>query len=359
MIEQKASPSSFLRWREIPGGVWTLGFVSLLMDVSSEMIHALLPLYLAAGFGASMLTIGVIEGLAEATALIVRVFSGALSDALGKRKLLAALGYGLAAFTKPVFPLAPSIAWIVTARVIDRIGKGIRGAPRDALIADLTPGDLRGTSFGLRQSLDTVGAFVGPLAAIGLMLVFANDFATVFWIAVIPAAASFLLIVFAVREPDGIAPTGESKVFDFGRLRALPRGCWLVVGLGALFTLARFSEAFLILRTNQLGLPLAIAPLALIVMNLAYAPMAWRRARSPIRSAAWVCWPLGSRCSRWRRLGWRLPPVSWARSSALCFGVCISASRRACSPPSSPTRRLPICAAPRSACSTWCQASQC
>src|SRR5665811_1348751 len=163
------APRSILRWREIPGSVWALGLVSLFMDVSSEMIHALLPLYLVTALGASTLTVGIIEGIAEATASIVKVFSGALSDWLGKRKFLATLGYGLAAFTKPVFPLATTFGWLVAARFIDRIGKGIRGAPRDALIADIAPAGLRGASFGLRQSLDTVGAFLGPLIAIVVM----------------------------------------------------------------------------------------------------------------------------------------------------------------------------------------------
>ena len=179
---------SLLRWREIPAGVWALGIVSLLMDLSSEMIHALLPLYLVTVLGMSALTVGVIEGIAEATATIVRIFSGALSDRLGKRKLLAAAGYGLAALTRPVFPLATSVGWLVAARVLDRVGKGIRGAPRDALIADLAPPDLRGASFGLRQSLDTIGASLGPLLAIALMLLLANNFTAVFWIAAIPAS---------------------------------------------------------------------------------------------------------------------------------------------------------------------------
>src|SRR3954454_21328885 len=194
--------SSFLRWREIPGGVWALGVVSLLMDLSSEMIHALLPLYLVTVMGASALTVGIIEGLAEATAQIVKIFSGALSDRLGKRKLLAAIGYGLAAFTKPVFPLAPSIGWLFAARFVDRIGKGIRGAPRDALVADLSPAELRGASFGLRQSLDTIGAFLGPLLAIALMWWTSDNFKAVFWVAVVPAFLALALIVFAVREPD-------------------------------------------------------------------------------------------------------------------------------------------------------------
>src|SRR5947207_9980280 len=175
-------PHSIFRWREIPGSVWALGLVSLFMDLSSEMIHALLPLYLVSVLGASNLTVGFIEGIAEATAMITKIFSGALSDWLGRRKALTAFGYGLAAFTKPIFPLATSVGWLVAARFVDRLGKGIRGAPRDALIADLSPADLRGASFGLRQSLDTIGAFVGPLAAIGLMLLTASNFIIVFWI---------------------------------------------------------------------------------------------------------------------------------------------------------------------------------
>jgi MFS family permease len=189
-------------YRRIPAGIWALGFVSLLMDVSSELIHALLPIYLVTVLGTSALTVGIIEGIAEATAAITKIFSGALSDQLGKRKVLAALGYGLAAFTKPVFPLAPTVGWLVAARFIDRIGKGIRGAPRDALIADITPQDLRGASFGLRQSLDTVGAFLGPLLAILLMWLTANHFVTVFWVAVIPAFLSLALIIFVVKEPE-------------------------------------------------------------------------------------------------------------------------------------------------------------
>jgi sugar phosphate permease len=203
---------SFLGWREIPGGVWALGVVSMLMDISSEMIHALLPLYLVTVLGASMLTVGLIEGVAEALAMVTKIFSGALSDYLGKRKLLAAMGYGLAAFTKPVFPLAPTIGWLVAARFVDRIGKGIRGAPRDALIADLSPADLRGASYGLRQSLDTIGAVLGPLAAMLLMLVLADNFTTVFWIAVIPAFASFAVILFWVSDPDRPAATGAARL---------------------------------------------------------------------------------------------------------------------------------------------------
>ncbi len=263
-------------WRRIPGGVWALGFVSLLMDVSSEMIHALLPVYLVVAFGTPVLTVGLIEGIAEATAAITKVFSGAFSDRLGRRKALAALGYGLAAFTKPVFPLAPSVAWLVAARFVDRLGKGIRGAPRDALVADLSPPELRGASFGLRQSLDTVGAFLGPLAAIGLMALFADDFVAVFWVAVAPAGLSFALILVAVRDPP--RPAGLRTVrtpFARAELARLGPAYWQVVGIATVFTLARFSEAFLILRAQSVGTALMLVPAVLVVMNIAYALSAY------------------------------------------------------------------------------------
>ncbi|HEY8594942.1 MAG TPA: MFS transporter [Devosiaceae bacterium] len=262
--------------KAIPAGIWALGFVSLLMDVSSEMIHALLPVYLVTAMGASMATVGLIEGVAEAIAHIVKVFSGALSDWLGRRKLLAAIGYGLAAFTKPVFPLAPSIGWLVAARFIDRVGKGIRGAPRDALVADLAPPHLRGASFGLRQMLDTIGAFLGPLAAILLMWLLADDFRSVFWVAVIPAFLSLALIVFVVREP-ARAP-GLRKVrapLSIGELKRLGADYWAVVVVSMLFALARFSEAFLILRAEGAGLMLVLVPVTLVVMNIAYALSAY------------------------------------------------------------------------------------
>jgi MFS family permease len=268
LVTERASA----RWRQIPGGVWALGFVSLLMDVSSEMIHALLPVYLVAVLGTSALMVGIIEGIAEATASVIKVFSGALSDWLGKRKLLAALGYGLAAFTKPIFPLAPSVGWLIAARFIDRVGKGIRGAPRDALIADISPNHLRGASFGLRQSLDTVGAFVGPLLAICLMWLTADHFVSVFWIAVIPGFLAFALILVAVREPE--RPAGLRQVrmplsrSELGRLGA---AYWWVVTVATVFTLARFSEAFLVLRAQSVGLPLMLVPVVLVIMNVAYA----------------------------------------------------------------------------------------
>ena len=262
--------------RNIPPGVWVLGFVSMLMDISSEMIHALLPIYLVMVLGASMVTVGVIEGIAEATASITKIFSGALSDWLGKRKWLAAVGYGLAAFTKPVFPLAPTVAWLVAARFVDRIGKGIRGAPRDALVADLSPPHLRGASFGLRQSLDTVGAFVGPLLAIGLMWWTADNFTAVFWFAVIPAFLALALIIFGVREPD--RPREQRAVrnpVSLTEIRNLGPAYWWVVAVASVFTLARFSEAFLVLRAQNVGLPMMLVPAVLVVMNIVYSIAAY------------------------------------------------------------------------------------
>ncbi len=259
----------------LPTAIWVLGFVSLLMDISSEMIHSLLPLFLVGSLGASALVLGLIEGLAEATALIVKVFSGALSDYLGRRKGLALFGYALGALTKPVFALATSTGWVLTARLLDRVGKGVRGAPRDALVADLAPPALRGAAFGLRQALDTVGAFLGPLLAVGLMLLWANDFRAVFWVAVIPGLLAVALLLFGIREPE--RPAGAARVNPIRRerLRQLSRGYWWVVGLGAVFTLARFSEAFLVLKAEQSGIALALVPLVMVAMNAVYAGTAY------------------------------------------------------------------------------------
>jgi MFS family permease len=267
---------SLFRWREIPGSVWALGLVSLFMDLSSEMIHALLPLYLVGVLGVSTLTIGIIEGIAEATASITKVFSGVLSDYLGQRKWLAALGYSLAAITKPVFPLASGIGWIVAARFVDRVGKGIRGAPRDALIADLTPPALRGTAYGLRQSLDTVGAVLGPLLAIVFMALLADNYIAVFWIAVLPAFVSAALIIFFVREPGRAKRQDGERIIKMRReLKRLSAAYWLVVGVAAIFTLARFSEAFLLLRAQSVGMHLTFVPMVMVVMNVVYTFSAW------------------------------------------------------------------------------------
>jgi MFS family permease len=271
-----AEPTGQAVRSRLPRSIWALGFVSLLMDVSSEMIHALLPVYLVVVLGTSTMTVGIIEGIAEATAAITKVFSGALSDRLGKRKLLAATGYGLAALTKPVFPLAETVGWLIGARFIDRIGKGIRGAPRDALVADLAPPDMRGAAFGLRQALDTVGAFAGPLLGIALMWATTDNFRLVFWVAVIPAAGAFLLILFAVREPARPRDAARPKVpLSRAEMRRLPAAYWWVVVVAGVFTLARFSEAFLVLRAQQAGLALVLVPAVLVLMNVVYAMSAY------------------------------------------------------------------------------------
>jgi MFS family permease len=259
----------------IPRTVWLLGFVSLLMDVSSEMIHALLPVYLTVVMGASALVVGIIEGVAEASALLMRIVSGIASDRLRHRKWITAAGYGIAALSKPLFAIAQGAGLLFTARFLDRIGKGIRGAPRDALIADLTPKELLGAAYGLRQSLDTIGAVAGPLLAMALMLAWNDDFRAVFWVAVIPAILSFLLVAIAVREPANVAAAGEGPRFDRKLVKRLGRVFWVVTAAGAALTLARFSEAFLILRAENLGVPVAYTPLVLVGMNVVYALTAY------------------------------------------------------------------------------------
>jgi len=260
----------------IPHTIWALGFVSLFMDLSSELIHSLLPVFLVTTLGASALTVGLIEGIAEATAHIVKVFSGAISDFFGRRKTLLLLGYGLAALSKPLFPLADSVITVFTARFLDRIGKGIRGAPRDALIADVAPAEIRGRCFGLRQSLDTVGAFLGPLAAILLLFLLNDNIKLVLWAAVIPSVIAVLLIVISVDEPAGnITAHRFHSPLKWAVLTQFSRQYWWVVFSGALFTLARFSEAFLVLRAQQMGLSITWIPLVMVGMSLAYALSAY------------------------------------------------------------------------------------
>lgn len=256
----------------IPRTVWALGLVSFFMDASSETIHALLPLFLTTTLGVSVAVVGLIDGIAEATAAIAKVFSGYFSDRTGKRKPLILFGYGLAALTKPLFAIAGGPLTVFAARFADRIGKGLRGAARDALVADVSPFEIRGRAFGLRQAMDTAGAFAGPLLAIALMALFANDMRAVFWVAVIPAALAVLCVLLGVEERAG----GEAKQIarppirwsDWGQFKA---GFWTLVAIGVAFTLARFSEAFLILKANAEGLPLVFAPLVLVVMNIVYA----------------------------------------------------------------------------------------
>jgi MFS family permease len=262
-------------FRRIPAGVWMLGFVSMLMDVSSELIHSLLPVFLVTVLGASAFAVGLLEGTAEATALIVKMFSGSLSDYLGRRKPLAVAGYALGALSKPLFAIAASFGMVFAARFVDRIGKGIRGAPRDALVADLTAAEARGAAYGLRQALDTVGAFVGPLLAVGLMLLWANDFRAVFWVATIPAVLAVALLIVGVSEPRAQAPKKRVNPIHWRQLRRLDAAYWWVVAIGAMFTLARFSEAFLVLRAEHRGLPLAWIPLVLVAMNIVYSISAY------------------------------------------------------------------------------------
>lgn len=260
---------------KIPASIWVLGFVSLLMDVSSEMIHSLLPMFMVTVLGVSVLAVGIIEGLAESTALIVKVFSGVISDYFGKRKPLTVFGYALGAVSKPLFALAVGTSAIIAARLLDRIGKGIRGAPRDALIADIAPKHLRGAAFGLRQSLDTIGAFVGPLLGVGLMLLWANDFRAIFWVAVIPAVMAVALLVLGVKEPVVALPQAGRNPIQRENLKRLDAAYWRVVIIGAIFTLARFSEAFLVLKAQQVGVALALVPLVMVAMNMVYSGAAY------------------------------------------------------------------------------------
>ena len=307
MPGRSASGRTGTGYRALPAGVWALGFTSLLMDASSELVHSLLPVYMTTVLGASMVTIGIIEGVAEATASILKVFSGALSDFLGKRKFLAVAGYGLSALSKPLFPLASSIGLVFTARFIDRIGKGIRGAPRDALVADIVPAPLRGAAYGLRQALDSVGAFVGPLMAILLMAAFANDLRLVLWTAVVPAALAVAALAIWVKEPQGerreprsLVQTAERHAarspIRFAELKSLHVRYWLIVALGAVLTLARFSEAFLVLRAQDLGLAIAWVPAVMVVMNVVYAAAAYPAGIAADRGArrALLVWGLAA-----------------------------------------------------------------
>ena len=261
---------------KIPKTVWALGFVSLFMDFSSELVHSLLPIFLVGSLGVSMVGVGIIEGIAEATAHIVKIFSGAISDYLSKRKILILLGYGLASLSKPFFPLAQNMETVFIARFTDRIGKGIRGAPRDALVADVAPIEIRGTCFGLRQSMDTMGAILGPIAAILLMLVFSNDVRLVLWFAVIPAIIAMLVIIFKVKEPVKEKKEHEFKPpINFSIIKNFSKQFWFVVILGAMFMLARFSEAFLVLKASEVGFEAAWVPLVMVVMALTYTIFAY------------------------------------------------------------------------------------
>jgi MFS family permease len=256
--------------QKIPRGVWVLGFVSMFMDVSSEMIHGVLPLFVVGTLGASATLLGLIEGVAEGTAQISKLFSGVLSDRWRNRKYLALFGYGMAAVVKPLFPLATSLSAVFIARFADRIGKGIRGAPRDALVADFTPPELRGAAFGLRQSLDTIGAFVGPLIAVALIGLWAFDLRTVLWVACVPALIAVLILAFGIQEPEASNDNKRKAGFNLATAKNLGRPFWLVAMLGAAVMLARFSEAFLVLRASDAKMTTALVPLVMVVMSVVY-----------------------------------------------------------------------------------------
>ena len=274
LTQSPDAPLSRKTLGRIPRSIWALGFTSLFMDISSELVHSLLPLYMMSTLGASLLTIGLIEGIAEATASVTKAFSGALSDHWRKRKPLALWGYGLSALTKPMFPLAASLGWIAAARFVDRIGKGIRGAPRDALVADLTPQEIRGAAYGLRQALDSIGALVGPLLAMGFMILLGGNVKAVLWVASVPAVIAVVLLFAGVKEPEP-AQSEPAKRLRLRDAERLSGGYWLIVVLGGVFTMARFSEAFLILRAQSAGLPMAYAPLVMVAMNAAYVAVAY------------------------------------------------------------------------------------
>jgi len=312
----------------IPRTVWVLGCVSLCMDLSSELIHSLLPIYMVGTLGISALTLGVIEGVAEAIALIVKVFSGLVSDLIRRRKALLLLGYGLATLTKPLFPLAHSAETVFTARFLDRIGKGIRGAPRDALIADVAPPAIRGACFGLRQAMDTIGAVLGPLLAILLLYLYRSDIQPVLWFAVLPGIVAVLLLWFGIQESTPSTTTTPHRVpIRRTLLKQLAPAYWQVVVLGGVFTLARFSEAFLVLRAQQLGLPVLWIPLVMVVMSLVYTLSAY--------PAGW----LSDRMSRVGLLGLSLLPLIGAdlllaraeTPTALMLGVALWGLHMGCS----------------------------
>jgi len=274
MNEGIASTNKHPSLTRLPGGIWALGFVSMFMDISSEMIHGLLPVFLISVLGANAEMVGLIEGVGEATASISKLFSGWVSDKLGKRKALTVIGYGLGALSKPLFALASSPSLVLAARFSDRIGKGIRGAPRDAMVGDMVPPGLRGSAYGLRQALDSVGAFAGPLIAVALMATFHDDFRVIFWLALIPGLLSVLVLLPGVRDPPHQAAAAQAPL-RLNDVKTLGHAYWIVVCIGAVLTLARFSEAFLILRAQTTGLALALAPLVLVVMNIVYAVSAY------------------------------------------------------------------------------------
>jgi MFS family permease len=245
------------------------------MDLSSEMILSILPIFLVTGLGVSVLTLGLIEGLAEGVASVIKAFSGALSDYLKKRKILVVIGYGLSTLTKPFFALASTATWIFVARFVDRLGKGIRGAPRDSLIADSTSTKIRGTAYSLRQTLDTLGAVLGPIFAIIILYLTTNNFRLVLWFAVIPAVLCIVVLIFGVKESTLKKNISRKKsYFLFENFLKITPVIWLFFLTVFILNLGHFSEAFLLLRSQEIGLKVSFIPVVFVVMNVAYAIVA-------------------------------------------------------------------------------------
>ena len=267
-------PKSTL-FANIPRQVWALGWVSLFTDISSEAIISVLPLFLTTTLGASVTTVGLIEGIAEATASVLKVFSGAISDYWGQRKSLAVLGYGLSTFVKPLFAIASSPSWVLLARFADRAGKGIRAAPRDALVADVTDASNRGAAYGLRQSLDTIGALLGPLLAMVVLDRSPQNFRLVFWLAVIPGIIAVMFLVFGVKEPRQQQNQQRVNPLNRSALSSLGSNYWWLLLAVLIFNLGNSSDAFLLLKAQQVGIPAAFIPLTLVVQNLTYALFAY------------------------------------------------------------------------------------
>lgn len=335
------TPTTAQTSKKLTRDIWMLGFVSLFMDMSSETVHGLMPVFLVAVLGASATSVGILEGIAEGTTLVMKVFSGPLSDWFGRRKPLVVLGYSMAAMSKPLFALATSVPWIYGARLFDRIGKGIRGAPRDALIADIAPEELRGRAFGLRQSLDTVGGFLGPLLAIVLMRLTSNQYRQVFWYATIPACICVVLLLFGVHEKEKPNPVDKKNRIRVEDLKSFTRAFWLVAGAGAFFQLARFSEAFLILRARDVGLGDAYSPLVLIVMNVVYAALAYPigRLSDTFRREGFLLAALVVLCASDIFLGWGTTPIEiligvalWGFHLALSQGILTALVADHCAP---------------------------
>jgi len=252
-----------------------LGLVSLLTATSSAMVYGLLPVFLVKVLGASIGIVGVMEGLAEASNSAMRLLSGITSDWIGRRKPVVAFGYLLSAANKLVFPMAESVSIVFVARLVDRFGKGVRDAPRDALISDLTPSHIRGSGFGLRTALYTMGFVLGPLAAIGLMVASGDNFRLVFAIAVAPAFAAVGILLFAIGEDPAQSSREARFRIRLSHLSRLPAAFWWSISVASLLSLARYSPAFLVLKASDVGIDPAFVPLILVFTHTVFSAAAY------------------------------------------------------------------------------------